>query len=472
MKWLWVAVGLLAACSSGNVEEAVETSQVNQAMTLPPGVDTPPVCEIPEESPYEKEIASQGYFDESIVDPIPVGKRINLLDEDGNVTDAEQFLNYGLIIQRLTDRSYLVQSNVFQSYVYRGDEGLLMMDCGGHNAARPPFIPDGNGGFQFLPGGVELQNLKAALQQIGGGLPLHTLVLSHPHTDHVGHSQILKAEDPNLRVVASKQLADHVTQYNLPIAAPDRVIHHRWGGFFFEGKWFRLFSPTTVAHSMADSALISPDGVQMSVDITGPGRLSFVFHSVADNPEGVVLFNRMLLGAAGYECDVTDPVDGIACEMAGPTATPLWGHGIFGHFNIGSVEDVIHTLRYYRDEYEIWWPLLFGADPANPTGPPGPPKVLENYIDLDEHNTVDIAILGLFHSQADDMYQALAPKYYDNIQWKSAWHDMMEINQAVFLYRSGSNQVVPPMPGQIPPGGVPDFSPIAPGTEMAWGNWM
>ena len=72
------------------------------------------------------------------------------------------------------------------------------------------------------------------------------------------------------------------------------------------------------------------------------------------------------------------------------------------------------------------------------------------------------------------MYRALAPQFYDNLQWQSAWHDMMEINQAVFLYRSGSNQLEPPdfeHPAP-PPGGVPDFSPIPQGTVLEWGNWM
>lgn len=445
------------------------------AQSVPPGADEYPVCEIPTQSPYEKELPGLGYFDESITDPIPVGYRINLLDENGDVTDADQFSNYTLIVQRLTERSYLVQSNVFQSYVYRGDKGLLMMDCGGHNAARPPFIPDENGVPQFVPGGVELANLRHALDLIGDGLPLKTLVLSHPHTDHVGHSLILKDQDPNLRIVASKQLVDHAIQYNLPIGLPDRaidIVRRRDGAFWFEGQRFRLLSPTTVAHSMADSALISPDGVQMSVDLTGPGRLSFVFHSVADNPEGVILFNRVLLGEAGYECDVTDPLTGVQCEEAGPTRTPSWQYGIFGHFNIGSVDDVIHTLRYYRAQYDVWWPLLFGIDPNDPSSPPNP-KVLDQFIHPEDH-TVDIAILGLFHSQANDMYKALAPRYYTNLQWQSAWHDMMEINQAVFLYRSGSNQLAPPDLANPtpPPGGVPDFSPIPPGTTLAWGNWM
>lgn len=474
LKYIIVSLGLCAgivACTSSDPQ--FEVKQTTQAVEgeIPEGVDEPIICEIPPESPYEKEIASEGYFDESITDPIPVGKRINLLDDEGNITDAEQFFNYDLIIQRLTERSYLIQYNVFQSYVYKGDEGLLMMDCGGHNAARPPFIPNDEGELEFHRGGVELQRIKQALNIIGEGLPLDTLVLSHPHTDHVGHSQILKYENPNLRVVASKQLNDHVKQYNLPIAEADRVVYNRWGGFFFEHKFFRLFTPTTAAHSLADSALISPDGVQMSVDITGPGRLSFIFHSVADNPDGVVLFNRMLLGAAGYECDVTDPVSGIECEMAGPTREPMWGHGIFGHFNIGSVEDVIHTLRYYRDQYAIWWPLLFGANPKN-LNEFGPPKTIEQFIDLNSQHSVDLTLMRLFDSQADDMYTALAPKYFNQIQWKTAWHDMMEINQSVFLYRSGSNQINPPQPGQIPPGGIPDFSPIAPYTKLEWGNWM
>lgn len=85
---------------------------------------------------------------------------------------------------------------------------------------------------------------------------------------------------------------------------------------------------------------------------------------------------------------------------------------------------------------------------------------------------MDPTLIRLFNSQSNDMYTALAPKYFQNLQWKSAWTDMMEINQAVFLYRSGSNQIVPPAPGTIPPGGIPDFSPIEPFSDFEWGIWM
>lgn len=441
----------------------------------------------------------------SVTTPLPHGTYIDLLVEGDlhHPTDAIDYLNYEVYIQRLTDRSYMIMSNVFQSYVYRGNHGFLMMDCGGSNAGRPPF-KFGPNGPEFQIGGQELENLEGALATIAQSvgktyeqLPLKALVLSHPHTDHVGHSMGLKYKYPNLRIITSKQLVDRVRADRLAIALGDdacydfvntkpkdncnyhpylprlpsqrEIILSRFGTFKFEGQEFRLYTPEEVAHSAADSLLFSPDGVHMSVDTLGTeGRLSFVYNSVGAYMPGIIRLNRYLLGEAGYECDVTDPITGQACLEAGPTQQPSWNVALSGHFNVSYVEDVAHTLRYYRAMVDAWYPALFGAAQN------GVPKSPDQFYSPDI-TSVDRLIMGIFDSQAKDMSTLLAPAYYDSFHWGSAYHDMEEINQDMFLYLNGAgNAVVAPdlQNPAPPPGGTVDFSPIPPGTVPEWGQLM
>lgn len=520
-----------AACGTDDGSETYENvGEVNAALETVLDNCQPPA------PATDEELKDVPRDPESISNVLPDGHYIDVL-KDGDPhhpSDAHDYTHMVTRVQRLTPNTWMIMQNVFQSLVYvNPNYGILMMDCGGSNGGLPPYqfitnekgelVLDANGfpqlvldenGFPiFLPGGQELVNIENALRDIAAefgkdydtNLPLKALVLSHPHTDHVGHSVALKEKYPDLRIITSKQMADRVRMDKLAIALGDdgcydhvnaqpkencsypppwriprkrEIIYDRFGKFKFGGETFHFWTPEMLAHSAADSLLFTPDGVHMSVDMLGTeGRLSFVSNSVGAYTAGIIRINRYLLGAAGYECDVTDPTvideqtgltQGEACFQAGPTKPPMYKHVLSGHFNASYDDDVVSTLRYYRASTEKWWPALFGATQG------GNPKSPHQYYNENIH-FVDRLIMGIFTSQPRDMSILLAPQYATHGHWGSANWDFQEVNQDMFLYHnSGGNTVTPinlqnPSP---PPGGTIDFSPIAPYTVPDWGRYM
>ncbi len=497
------------ACADMEENQINESSIGEAVQQLLPGDIEAFECEAPTgpKSESSEGLRNVPLMTASVTVPLPYGTYIDIRDQNGHPKDVDSYLNHGLYVQRLNDRSYVMFYNDFGSYVYAGDHGLLMMDCGGSNAGQIPIVMGPNGP-EFQQGGQELANIENGLRMIAQSrgrdydtnLPLKALVLSHPHTDHVGHSMGLKFRYPGLRIITSKQLADNVRQYRLAIALGDdacydfttaspktnctyhpylprlprnrEIITSRMNGKFkFEGKTFRLLTPTQHGHSAADSLLFSPDGVHMSVDTLGTeGRLSFVRNSVAGFPAGVVMNNRVLLGEAGFECDVTDPVTGLDCELAGPTQQPSWYVATSGHFNVSYVKDVIETLRYYRAMNDAWHPAMFGALQN------GVPKTPQQFAPQGVDTVaMDRVLEGIFHSQAEDMAKLLAPTYHTHLHWASAYGDMDNWDEMHFLYFNGlGNALAPPdfNNPQAPPGGTVDFSPIPPGAVPEWGDVM
>ena len=189
------------ACADMEENQINESSIGEAVQQLLPGDIEAFECEAPTgpKSESSEGLRNVPLMTASVTVPLPYGTYIDIRDQNGHPKDVDSYLNHGLYVQRLNDRSYVMFYNDFGSYVYAGDHGLLMMDCGGSNAGQIPIVMGPNGP-EFQQGGQELANIENGLRMIAQSrgrdydtnLPLKALVLSHPHTDHVGHSMGIK----------------------------------------------------------------------------------------------------------------------------------------------------------------------------------------------------------------------------------------------------------------------------------------
>ncbi len=119
------------------------------------------------------------------------------------------------VLQRLTDRTYMVSVSTHNATVYVSDSGVLVFD------------PLSNGYGQ------------AVLEAIGTitDLPVTALVYSHFHLDHLSDAQLFvdaaEAKGTSLRIVAPAAVAAQIERYGNPIPAPTEVIQEDPGSFSF-----------------------------------------------------------------------------------------------------------------------------------------------------------------------------------------------------------------------------------------------
>lgn len=475
--FIGILTGIVSCAVDTPLDDEEPVGEVSQAI-VPTDIADPPINEIRDQSPHERLDPTLTRVEPSTTDILPPNTYIETRDEDGHITDGEAFLEGHSLAQRMGPDTWLVQSHIFSSMAILGrgnglfgQEGWLLVDCGGINGAKPPLLPDENGIPQFVPGGLELQNLlshldQIAIEQLGHTVPVVAGVPTHPHGDHNGNFVNLRQMFPNMRFITSRSYRDFVEEAGLPLELPnkpgDKVVHHRKGGFFFDGKWVKLWTPAPGGHTPADSIIISPDGVAMAVDVIGTeGRLGFIFDSVVENPQLKNYTVRTLLGLAGYECDVTDPETGAACEAAGPTGTAHFHHMVPGHFGNGTPKDLISSLRYARSQDQAYIASLSGVDPLNPQNPPTPLNP-DNFLFPGERG-VDYIVGRVFNHLSDNMYRFLVADNYQKVHWNVAgWQQHQERVQDLFLYRATAQG----------PSDLPDYSPVSPSHTPRWGSWM
>ena len=95
--------------------------------------------------------------------------------------------------------------------------------------------PEGN--VQLNSGmGMEAPVIEANFRKFSDA-PLHTLILTQGHVDHVGGTAYFRDRNPNLRVIATDRFAEHQA-YDARLAA----FHRRRSAFAFRDKWADTFS--------------------------------------------------------------------------------------------------------------------------------------------------------------------------------------------------------------------------------------
>ena len=219
---------------------------------------------------YNDRVPGEEWVEASTKTKLKPGQRVDIATMEG--IDE-------VIIQRLTDRTYWVWSNVYAVTMWVGDQGVLLID-----------IPENFPIQKFLS-----EDIKRVTD-----LPVRALVYSHIHVDHIGGvrrlAEALKSQGISLRIIASESANQEVISHKRNALKPTDVIPDGHATFQFEGQTFRHVTPAKVAHTGADSYTITPDGVAHVVDFFYPGILPLAQTSGVKDQAGYILFLRHLLG--------------------------------------------------------------------------------------------------------------------------------------------------------------------------------
>ncbi len=209
-------------------------------------------------------------------------------------------------LQRLTDRAYWVESQIYQSTFLIGKKGVLVIDP----------LSYGRG-----------KNVLKAIDEVTS-LPVTAVVYSHYHYDHIGDASVFTktARDLGiqLRVIATSACLKEIHKYKDKVPLPTEVVGTPSGTFDFEGERIAMGTPEQ-GHSTDNSwVLIRGEGVLHNVDMIHPGQLEF------DN-----------FGVGHY-------IDGYEDALKELLTLP-WKIMTAGHGNIGAKEDVQFVLDYLAD---------------------------------------------------------------------------------------------------------------------------
>jgi len=440
----------LMGCSTSN--ETPTVGVVSQHMSQGGGGSSPlpgpQVCDSVTASPTEVPLASDVFIPESSTQ-VTNGERYQVSSDSSEYVD--QLCHTQLLATTTHSKEYIVQCGLFQTLVWVGPHKKLVVDMGGHNSGFAPVV---NG--QLQGGGKELAQLLARIEALDPTKPIGAMVPSHPHADHTGNLLGLKLADPSIRVIVSKWYLREVEVNNLPLVTPIfkipgvTVIRKRDGTFMFDGHQFGLHTPVAVAHTPADSIVITPGKSCMVVDILQPGRLVFVNMSVVQNVDGMITLLNYLGGLA----------DAGVCEQ-----------GVWGHFNVSSgakvKEDIDHAKEWIFDLHGAFWGALGSIQADGLTSDDFFPDDLE-----DDGNPSDpydfhasAGISRLFDEIALRMHEILAPKYFERIGFSGSREHAKELLRFVFLHRLTAAVVDPSAPpGALPPWAFPSFDNIPYGT--------
>ena len=269
-----------------------------------------------------------------------------------------------IIIQRLTERTYWVWSNVYSVTMYVGDEGVLLIDS---------------------PENFPFEKFLREVKQVTP-LPVTTVVYSHCHVDHVAGVKVLhkimKERGVDLRIIGSEAATREIAAHKGMVMMPNDIVPDGYSTFTFEGKTFKHTTPANVAHTAADSYTITPDGVAHVVDFFYPGILPLAQTSGVKDLTGYIYFLRCLLGDD-------------------------WDFANLGHDNVGYKADIETTFEYHKDLYNAayeMWPG-FGAEGLQ-SGRGQIPGVM---------------IRNLFDGVTTAMAERMRPKWSHLPHWEVSW---------------------------------------------------
>lgn len=314
----------------------------------------------------------------------------------GQLVDISEYPVGEINIQRLSEKSYWILHNLHSMTMYVGDDEVLLVDA---------------------PESLFANRLLKRIAEITDK-PVTTLVYSHPHLDHIGGAnnlvEAVSKQGHSLRIIATDQFVEASKLYKQPIPQPTEIVETPVGYFEFDGKPFKIGTPVSVAHSMADSYVLFPDKVITFIDFVYPGRLPLHDYSGVQNLTGYITFLRHVLGED-------------------------WQVANIGHVNIASREDLEFSLQYTKDLYDAW----FDAIRKNWNTEAFLKAKLK-----DEH--VAVWLRNTFDRVAYEVAAKMAPKYGQYAHFELALDHALKVQWDGFLHYDHAHH----------PEIRPDFTPI------------
>ena len=135
------------------------------------------------------------------------------------------------MVQRLTERTYFIMVDTYNSTIYVGDKGVLLIDP----------MADGRAG-----------KLLEALATITD-LPITAMIYSHSHLDHIGDAQIVFDLGQNagvaMRVIATDKTVDDIERYAKSVPAVSEIVATPRGTIRFEDLTIDVITPRDHGHS-------------------------------------------------------------------------------------------------------------------------------------------------------------------------------------------------------------------------------
>ncbi|TFV92991.1 MBL fold metallo-hydrolase [Blastococcus sp. CT_GayMR20] len=161
------------------------------------------------------------------------------------------------VLQRLTERSYWVQSFNYGTVFYVGDQGVLVMDTL-------------EGVYDSIVQGIASVTDK----------PITTVVYPHYHADHIGDiGQYVGAAEQqgrSLRIIGSEKTARVMDLSHSSFPPPTEVLDWPRGQFDFEGLTVEVHGFEFAAHTDDHSAwLLADERIIHSSDLINPDQPPF-----------------------------------------------------------------------------------------------------------------------------------------------------------------------------------------------------
>lgn len=274
------------------------------------------------------------------------------------------------VLQRLTERTYMVSVSTHNATFYVSDKGVIVFDP-----------------LAYGYGEKVLEAIATVTD-----LPVTALVYSHYHLDHLGDAHIFvdaaKEKGINLRIIASAAVANQVEKYGNVIPVPTDVIQEDPGSFTFDGLNVRVeLSKDT--HSIDNTMfLLEQEKVLHYLDTVEPEDLLPYFRLVG------------ILDIAPME------------EALRHVQTLDWKFLNAGHSNIGYRQDIDKHLELVKDI-------------RSSTGAAMGKVSFEQYIDPKADVTVWI---NNFHNAvADEALEELREKYGKHPRFDSVMRSHVEV---------------------------------------------
>jgi glyoxylase-like metal-dependent hydrolase (beta-lactamase superfamily II) len=266
-----------------------------QLLLLCAAASAQPPASLPADAPSTVKAV---YVEPSATRALQSGEKIASLYSRNNTQDY--------VLQRLSQRTYWVQSRHYATVFYVGDKGVLLFDA--------------------LEGQTE--NVRKAIAEVTK-LPVSALVYSHGHADHIGDAkeyvEAAAKAGTKLRIIASKATADRLAFLKSGLPKPTETVAWPKGTFKFEGLSVALHGFERAAHADDHGIwLLSGEKIAHLPDLVNPDQPPFWAFAGSEN-------------FVYYEANLE--------QLAKLDWTYLSG----GHGNVGSMADIGFYRAFLAD---------------------------------------------------------------------------------------------------------------------------